>query len=113
MLTQTDNLVFERTVKVAPPEAFRAFVNPPALRDWLCDAAQVDARNGGRIYLWWANGYYTSGVFTDFTRNETLSFTWRGPGDPEETVVSVTFAPDGEGTAVTVAYEGIGTALEW
>lgn len=103
MLTQAPTLRFTRTVDAPAPEVYRAFLAPAALRDWLCDDAQIDPRVGGRINLWWNDGYYTAGVFTALTRDEGLAFTWRGPGEPPGTV-TVTLEPHDGSTVVTVTY---------
>jgi uncharacterized protein YndB with AHSA1/START domain len=105
MLTQAPTLTFTRTVAATPAEVYRAFTTPTALRDWLCDAAQIDPRLGGRVYCWWNQGYYTAGVITGLTRDEHLAFTWQGPGEPPGAVRAVFAATDG-GAVVTVTYDG-------
>ncbi len=104
MLTQAPTLRFTRTVDAPAPEVYRAFLAPAALRDWLCDDAQIDPRSGGRIYLWWTAGYYTAGVFTTLARDERLAFTWHAPGEQPGLVTVALAAHDGA-TAVTVTYE--------
>ncbi len=115
MLTKEDlTVTVERDVAAAPAEVYRAFTNESALQYWLCDSADVDARMGGRIYLWWDKGYYSSGVYTDLDRNKTVAFTWRGAGDPEATEVRVSLAPHGDnGTRVTLTHSGLGPGEEW
>jgi len=56
-------LTFKRTIGVPPAEVYRAFVHATALRDWLCDAAQTDARPGGRLYVWMRSEFYAAGEF--------------------------------------------------
>jgi hypothetical protein len=56
-------LTAKRNVNVPPAEVYRAFTHATALRDWLCDAAQTEARKGGRLYLWWNSGVYASGAY--------------------------------------------------
>src|SRR5947207_1176801 len=113
MLTQAETLTFEVTVEAEPAEVFRAFIAPGALRSWLCDAAQVEPRKGGRIYLAWNDGYYTAGSATEFNKDESLAFTWLGPGEPAATEVRVTLKAQGERTAVTVTHSGVGSGEEW
>jgi uncharacterized protein YndB with AHSA1/START domain len=114
MLTQQDTLTFERTVNAEPSDAFRTFTSNAALRDWICNNAQVEARKGGPYYLWWNDGYHSSGTITDYSRDESLGFTWRGPNDPASSEVRVTFTPQGEGRAlVSITHSGIGTGPEW
>ena len=76
------------------------------MRDWLCNAAQVDVRKGGRIYLWWNNGYYTGGAFTQVQRYDSLSFTWQGPGEPTSEV-QVSLHAEGTSTEIVVAHNGL------
>src|SRR3954452_13231416 len=104
MLTQAPTLRFTRTVDGPAPEVYRAFLAPAALRDWLCDDAQIDPRSGGRIYLWWNDGYYTAGVFTALARDERLAFTWGGPGESPGTVTVALAAHEGS-TTVTVTHD--------
>lgn len=106
-------LTFERTIEAPQAEVFRALITPGSLRAWLCDTVHIDARKGGLIYLAWNDGYYSSGEFTDIVHGESLSFTWRGPGDAEPSLVHVTLDSDGSdaagrGTNVSVTHSGIG-----
>lgn len=100
-----------RTVAAPLPEVYRAFTHPVALRDWLCDVAEVEPRTGGRVYLAWDNDYYTAGKYTELARNERVAFTWRGPSDPADSQVLVTLAQAAEGVTVTVTHAG--AANEW
>jgi len=113
VLTETKSLTFERTVPAAPKEVFRAFTAPSALRDWLCNSVDVDARKGGRVYFWWDSGYYTAGVFTSFEKDRGLAFTWRGPDEPEASQVSVEIGAHDNGSNVTVTHSGVGSGAEW
>jgi uncharacterized protein YndB with AHSA1/START domain len=115
MLTKEDlAITVERDVAAAPGEAYRAFTNKAALQFWLCNSADVEARKGGRIYLWWDKGYYSSGIYTELERDKMVAFTWRGPGDPEATEVRVSIAPHGEnGTHITLTHSGLGPGEEW
>jgi len=104
---QRQSITTERTIAVPPAAVYRAFTNEIALRDWLCNAASVDARPGGRIYLWWNDGYYSSGVYTDLDRNKSVAFQWRGPSDALATEVRVALTPHGEGgTHVALTHNG-------
>src|SRR5207247_1936818 len=95
----------------APPAAvFRAFTNPAALRDWLCDAADADRRPGGRIYLWWNDGYYAAGTYTTLDPAGGLSFTWQGSGEREPGTVTVAFAAQDGATRVAVTHDGLDAA---
>jgi uncharacterized protein YndB with AHSA1/START domain len=106
-------LKFSRTVNAPPAEVFRAFTHPTALRDWLSNAAQSDARKGGRLHLWWDDGYYADGVFTAFEPGKKLAFSWDGMGEPGPMNVQVSFAAKDGATLVTVKHDGIGTGSKW
>jgi uncharacterized protein YndB with AHSA1/START domain len=112
--TPAPSLTFTRSIGVPPAEVFHLFTSPSALQEWCCQAAQVDSRLGGRLYLWWDQGYYTAGVFTEVTTDRRLAFTWRGDGDPAATMVQVDFtSAAGGGTRVTLAHTGLGTESAW
>lgn len=118
MLAEAENeqgqeTTFTRTVKAAPSEVYRAFTHPVALRDWLCDAAEVEPRAGGRFYLSWDKGYYTSGKYTELARNERVGFTWRGPTDLRHSTVLVTLSQEGDGTRVELTHTSVRSGQEW
>jgi len=111
MLTEEkrkQSISVERTIPAPAAAVYRAFTNELALRDWLCNAASVAPRPGGRIYLWWDDGYYTSGVYTDLERNKSVACTWRGPNDAVAGEVHVTLTPhDEDATHVTLTHSGV------
>lgn len=113
MTAKTQTLKFTRTINAPPAEVFRAFTHPTALRDWLCYAAQTEARKGGRLYLWWDDGYYADGVFTEFEPGKKLAFSWDGMGEPGPMRIQVSLAAKNEGTVVTVKHGDIGTGSKW
>ncbi|MCK4727095.1 MAG: SRPBCC domain-containing protein, partial [Anaerolineales bacterium] len=109
----SDNLSFRQVINTDPENAYRAFTNATELRGWLCNVATVVPRPGGRIYLWWESGYYTSGEFTTAESNKEVSFTWFGKGEPAQTQVEVSFTPQDGGTLVEVNHRGLGSGQEW
>lgn len=113
-MTQNDKqLSFEQFFKTSPAQVFRAFTNSSALREWLCDFATTDPKPGGRIYLWWNSGYYTSGEFTSVDENKRVSFLWFGRGEPGQTQVDITMSEKENGAQLNLVHRGIGTGLEW
>jgi uncharacterized protein YndB with AHSA1/START domain len=111
MSSQT--LSFTKLVNAPPEEVYRAFTNATALREWLCNFATVIPRPGGRFYLWWNSGYFTSGEFTLAENGKKVAFSWHGRGEPAPTHVQVTFTPEDGGTMVNVEHEGVGTDENW
>jgi uncharacterized protein YndB with AHSA1/START domain/uncharacterized damage-inducible protein DinB len=106
-------LSFKQLVKTTPQNAYRAFTNATDLRNWLCNVATVVPRPGGRFYLWWESGYYTTGEYTEVETGEKVSFTWFGRGEPAATQVEVTFAVLNGGTLVSLDHSGVGSGEEW
>lgn len=90
MVPKPRNIIFERGVQAPVAIVYKAFTNSTILREWLCDAAQIDPRPRGRIYLWWESGYYMCGEFTNLLPNKIIAFSWHGSGDPGVTEVMVT-----------------------
>ena len=111
MSSQT--LSFSQMVKTSPESLYDAFTNATQLREWLCNFATVVPRPGGRIYLWWNSGYYTSGEFTHTEPGKEVSFTWHGRGEPTPTQVQVTFKALGSGTLISLDHAGMGAGDEW
>jgi uncharacterized protein YndB with AHSA1/START domain len=106
-------LSVSRLVDAPPAQVYYAFTNSSCLREWLADASQIAPRPGGRFYLSWNSGYYTSGEYTHLESPGRVAFTWRGRGEPAETQVQVTLAPQGSGTLVTIEHSGFGTGAAW
>lgn len=106
-------LKFKRIVNAPVEQVYRAFTNSTALREWMCASAQAAPRKGGRLYLWWESGYYTSGEFTALTPNKKVAFTWHGRGEPATTQVQVSLAVKPDGVHVTLTHDGIGTGKAW
>ncbi|MBI3363076.1 MAG: SRPBCC domain-containing protein [Chloroflexi bacterium] len=113
MAANTQTFRFKRTVNVPPGEVYHAFTNPTAWRDWFCNAAQADARQGGRIYLWWNSGHYVCGEYTALEPDKKIAFTWDGRGEPEPTRVQVSLAAKNGVTQVTVTHSGVGSGAKW
>ena len=71
--------------------AYRAFTNATSLREWLCDVATVAPHPHGRMYLWWAGDFYSSGHYLELEEDKCVKFRWFSNIDPAPTEVTVTF----------------------
>lgn len=109
----SENISLIRVIETDPESAYRAFTNATELRGWLCNVATVIPRPGGRLYMWWESGFYTSGEFTAAEPGKSVSFNWFGKGDPAQSQVEVTFSRRDEGTLVELIHKGIGDGQEW
>lgn len=103
----------QQFIQATPSEVFTYFTNSTALRDWLCDVATADPRPGGRLYMWWTGGYYTSGEYLSLEQDKSVSFSWLGRGEPRATRVDVTFKKKKGGTLLKLAHRKIGKSHDW
>lgn len=109
----TETLNFEQTVNASLSRVYKAFTNATSLRQWLCDISTVDPKPGGRFYMAWNDGYYTSGEYTRLEKNQLVSFTWNGRREPGQTYVEVLLIETDQGTRLTLKHDGLGIGDAW
>jgi len=107
------HLEYQSKIKSPADEVYRAFIHPTALKDWLCNAAQVEPRPGGRLYFAWDEGYTVNGAYTNLEAGKSIGLTWQGKGEPAATRVTVTLTPEGEQTNLALVHDEIPTGPEW
>ena len=112
----------ERTLHADPDLAFRAFLDPELLRQWIApdeltvDRVEVDPRVGGRLEVWHSMNGQSSGKFEGrFVKIDPpreLVYRWAFVGtEPEkgeyyDTLVTVRFRPAPAGhTFISVVHE--------
>jgi uncharacterized protein YndB with AHSA1/START domain len=110
----------ERLLPAAPAEAYDAWLDEAALRDFMCPApgvaseVSVDPRVGGSfrfVMSFPGRDAEIAGEYLALDRPYLLSFTWRSP-DVSDSVVTVTFAPDGTGkTLMTITHSRLPAEL--
>ena len=100
-------------VLVAPPDrVWHAFTDPAALAAWfwpqrLAMTADTDPRVDGSYRLAGQGpGMAVEGTYKVVEPPSRLAFTWRWHGEPEQTLVTLRFAPAGTGTELTLIHEG-------
>jgi uncharacterized protein YndB with AHSA1/START domain len=113
MSQQNQSLSFTQAVKAPAKQVYWAFTNATALREWLSDDASAIAKSGGRLYLWWNDGYYTSGEYKEVEPDKAVSFTWRGRNDPAASQARITLTEQEQGTLVTLEHSGLGSDEDW
>ena len=104
-----------RRLSAPPEEVFDAWCDAALLRQWFqpgnmaLPVIELDLRVGGayRIVMRDADGDYDHhGAYVAIERPSRLAFTWISPATKgETTLVTVTFEPDGDGTALTLTHE--------
>jgi uncharacterized protein YndB with AHSA1/START domain len=106
-MSPNHQLSFSQEVRAPEKQVYRAFTNSTDLREWLCDEASAVARTGGRIYLWWNDGYYSSGEYQTLEPEEEISFTWQAKEDPAPSLVKVRLSKRDEGTLIELEHSGL------
>lgn len=112
-MSSDQTISFSQQVNALPKQLFRAFTNSTALREWLSDEASAIAKPGGRLYLWWNDGYYTSGEYISLEPEKEIVFSWRGKNDPDPSQVRVVLNRQDTGTLVNLDHTGIGSGDKW
>jgi uncharacterized protein YndB with AHSA1/START domain len=106
-------LKFETFIPAHPEQVFHAFTNASALREWLCDLATVDPRPGGRMYLYWNSGYYSSGEYLTIESDQQIGFSWCGRSDPGRSQVHLHIEQQETGTRLILEHEVPKDGPEW
>ena len=116
MATLTEpSLTIKRRFKAPPEKVYAAWTDPKKLAQWMGPTgtqrveAQCELRVGGRYAIKMVmsdDEHNVSGVYREIVPNEKLSFTWAWRSTPErESLVTVTFKKDGDGTIMTLLHE--------
>ncbi len=101
------------TINAPIAQVFQSFTSSIALQYWFADFAEIDAREEGRFYVWWNEGYYASGLVTKLEENKKIALTWHGLGEPTPTEVSISLTENKNGTSISIEHKNIGTGEEW
>jgi uncharacterized protein YndB with AHSA1/START domain len=107
------DLKFERTIHAPIHQVYTAFTNSTALREWMCDGATTNEHLGGRFYVWWNDGYYAAGEYTQLEPDKCLAFTWLGRGEPAATQVNVDLRAQNGSTFLELVHSGLGSGETW
>lgn len=113
MAKEIASLKFKMTLATTPDEVYSAFTHASALCEWLCNVAQTDTHEGGRIYLWWENGYYASGEYITLKPNQQITFSWHGRNEPGKTHIKISLTSENNTTRLTLIHAGIGNGKAW
>ena len=114
-VTTKPSLTIKRRFKAPPKKVYAAWTDPEKIAGWMGPAGRTrveatnDLRVGGRyaIKMVMPNDEHdVSGVYREIVPNEKLVFTWAWKSTPErESLVTVTFKKDGDGTIMTLLHE--------
>ncbi len=110
------SLTLKRRFKAPPERVFAAWTQPDQISQWFGPAGvtvtsvEFDTRVGGRFRVRARStdgeAHEVGGVIREFVKNRRLVYTWAWHTTPErESLVTVEFNPDGEGTILTLTHE--------
>jgi uncharacterized protein YndB with AHSA1/START domain len=109
------SLTIKRRFNTAPEKVYAAWIDPEKMSRWLGppDVIKVNATTdvtiGGRYTIQMIvpnDEHNVTGVYREIVPNRKLVFTWGWYSTPErESLVTVTFTPDGDGTLMTLHHE--------
>jgi uncharacterized protein YndB with AHSA1/START domain len=112
------SLTLKRRLKAPPTKVFDAWADPQKLVLWFGPAhtvqdsvrAQMDVRPGGRFRVQFSTdegeSHEVGGTYKELVPDKRLVFTWAWHTTPErESLVTITLAPDGDGTLLTLHHE--------
>jgi uncharacterized protein YndB with AHSA1/START domain len=115
-VSDPDSRVVEQSLRIAarPETVWRYWTDPVRMCDWWGEAAELDARPGGRCVVEMGGGPVMRGEFLELVPHERIvfSFGWEvtdgaPPIAPGSTRVEVTLAADGEDTILTLRHSGL------
>jgi len=109
------SLTIKRRLKAAPAKVFAAWTEPEKIKRWFgpgatqCTQAEFELRVGGRFMIAATSPdgekHQVGGVIREIVPNAKLVYTWAWITMPErESLVTVEFKPDGDGTLLTLTH---------
>jgi uncharacterized protein YndB with AHSA1/START domain/uncharacterized damage-inducible protein DinB len=108
MAGKAKSIKIERAIAAPADTVYRAFTNSQSLREWWCDMAMVQAREGGILLLAWNSGNFLSGKYTELVEGKKIAFNIRGESDTDRSRVSVAIAGKNGHSSVTLIDESDG-----
>ncbi len=112
------SLEISRRFDASPERVFDAWLStewgewlPPA--GAVCKVTTIEPRAGGRYLVTMSmpdgRTVEISGIYREVLRPEKLVFTWLGNYNSQETLITLTFKPDGTGTVMNLRQDGFPT----
>ena len=116
-MTETASLTIERRIQASPEMVFDAWLNPESVGQWLfatpdgaMEKVEIDPRIGGGFTIVERRGADLAehfGEYVEIDRPRLLIFDFWTSMSDERTRVTVTIAPDGDGSLLTLRHDGI------
>ena len=116
-MTATTSITVERRFAASPEEVFDAWLDPDGVGHWLfatpdgaMEKVEIDPRVGGSFTIVERRGAELAehfGEYVEIDRPRRLAFDFWTSMSAERTRVTVTIAPDGDGSLLTLRHEGV------
>jgi len=113
----SDTVTVERLVAAPPAQVFDAWLDPDQAGRWLfrttdgvLERCEIDARVGGRFRIDERRGADLAehfGEYVELDPPRRLAFDFWTSFSAERTRVTVSIAPDGDGSRVTLTHDGV------
>lgn len=107
-------LTVERTIAAPRETLFNAWLDPEMLRRFMLPGegvtvpvAKTDPVEGGRFEIVMQAGDNPiphAGTYREISPHDRIVFTWESPYSTDDSEVTLEFAPDGDGTKVTLTH---------
>ena len=117
MITETSTVTVARRIAAPPEQVFDAWLDPKLAAQWLFATAdgvmercEIDAQVGGRFRIDERRGDELAsheGEYLEIDRPSRLVFDFWTSFSDERTRITVTIAPDGDGSLITLTHEGV------
>lgn len=117
--TETVTVTISRSIAAPPEQVFDAWLDPDAVGHWLfatpdgaMEKVEVDPKVGGRFTIVERRGNDLAehyGEYRELDRPRRLAFDFWTNFSEERTRVTVTIAPEGDGSHLTLTHEGVWT----
>ncbi len=99
-------------VAVSPERAFRAWTEKEELERWCALEVEIDLRQGGNWRFQWTNDVAT-GAFIEIDPPRLLVMEWHGVPLLSNTLCTVEFTPEADGTLIRLRDTGYGSGPDW
>jgi len=97
------------TIQASPETVFRFFTDNERWSKWWGAGSTIDPRPGGAIYIRHPNGVENSGEVLEIAPPQSISFTFGYPSGkpypPEASYVTITLAPAGAATRLSLHHD--------
>jgi uncharacterized protein YndB with AHSA1/START domain len=116
-MTETASMTIERRIAASPEMVFDAWLDPEGVGHWLfatpdgvMEKIEIDPRIGGGFTIVERRGADRAehfGKYVELDRPRRIAFDFWTSMSDERTRVTVTIAPDGAGSLLTLRHDGI------